>query len=246
MRIAVLMLSYERYETLKKVLDHNLNNAGYPFDLFIWDNGTKDQRVIELLESQNCAVFYARTNEGIARPFNCLMQSCYELGYDAFHVMANDILEPENWLRDKVRYLQAYPQSGMISISPGPIPYLLSYLSTDMPVYLGDVIGQFMISKQVYERVGGFNESFGNYGPIDNDYNARCRALGFWNYYIPGQSNHIDSSPADLYGYDKAAQVAGTWPTHTDNVRRYQADPASAYIPVSGDCVIEMKQFFND
>ncbi|MEZ2446115.1 glycosyltransferase family 2 protein [Chitinophaga sp. RCC_12] len=245
MRVAVLMLSYERYDTLKQILEHNMNNAGYPFDLFVWDNGSKDERVIPLLDSVAKIVWKCDRNYGIAAPFNVMIDHCYRCGYDAFHVMANDIFEPSNWLADKIRYLAGIPMSGMISICPGEMPYLPSYLSMDLPCHMGDVIGQFMISRRVYEKVGGFNEEFGNYGPIDNDYNARCAVSGFVNYYIPGQSQHIDSSPADLYGYDKAAAVAKTWPIHEANVRKYSENPESAYIPVDGECIVNMKQFWN-
>lgn len=270
-----MMLSYERYETLKQVLEHNMNNAGYPFDLFIWDNGSQDKRVLKLLSEQNAAVVYANKNEGIARPFNELMDSCYLLGYDAFHVMANDILEPDNWLADKITMIGALNKlhiplqngellgsptfvrvkSGMVSIAPGSHNYpevTPCFHEADIPAagypsvyYPGDVIGQFMITREVYEKIGGFNEEFGYYGPIDNDYNARCAATGFVNYYIPGQSQHIDTSPADLYGYNKAAAVAKTWPIHVENVKRYQENPESCYMPVSGECIVNMKQFWD-
>lgn len=247
MKVAVLMLSYERYDTLKQVLGHNMNNAGYPFDLFVWDNGSKDPRVSALIwqymEHPN-RFMGSDVNMGIAAPLNHLITEAYSRGYDAFHVMANDILEPDNWLADKVVHLKRIPESGMVSICPGPIPYH-AWNKNDRPIYPGDVIGQFMISRQVWERLGGFTTQFGLYGPIDNDYNARCRAKGFVNYYIPGQSIHLgDDNPG--YGYDKADQVEKTWPQHIENVKSYQADPGSAYIPVDGQSTINMNQFFND
>lgn len=247
MKVAVLMLSYERYDTLKRVLEHNMNNAGHPFDVFVWDNGSKDIRVHELLEEYADYINCNGVNAGIAYPLNRLTKLAYSEGYDAFHVMANDILEPDNWLVDKVSYLtssiQTKERSGMISISPDPIPYKESYYC-GKKVYIGDVIGQFMISREVYEKVGGFNEAFGYYGPIDNDYNARCRLSGFLNYYIPGQSEHLHDASGENYGYDKAALVAKTWPVHVANVERYRANPETCCIPVDGEHLINMKQYF--
>lgn len=245
MKVAVLMLSYERYDTLKQVLEHNMNNAGHPFDLYVWDNGSNDIRIPDLFTGKAKGIWCPVANFGIAWPLNMMARHCYKQGYDALHVMANDILEPDNWLADKIQYLQHIPQSGMISISPGAIPYPDTVVN-GIEVFAGDVIGQFMISRQVWEKVGAFNEQFGMYGPIDNDYNARCAALDFVNYYIPGQSVHLDNSPANMYGYDKAAMVAKTWPVHVANVARYQADAASCYIPVDGECLINMKQFSDE
>lgn len=246
MKVAVLMLSFERYDTLKRVLEHNLANAGCEFDLFIWDNGSKDERVLSMLRKTGGKVFSLVSNKGIAYPLNVMMLYAYNRGYEAFHVMANDILEPNNWLADKVKYLSAFGKSGMISICPGPIPYMPSYLSMDMPFYFGDVIGQFMISRQVYEQVGRFREDFGHYGPIDNDYNARCIAKGFVNYYIPGQSIHLgDDNPG--YGYNKHQVVAATWPVHVQNTVKYAQDPDSAYLaPENNDYTINMDQFADD
>lgn len=276
MRIAVLMLSYERYDTLKRVLEHNMANAGYPFDLFVWDNGSKDERIFDLIGYYKPERFYRlNENRGIAGPLNTMLSITFSMGYEAFHVMANDILEPNNWLADKINMIQALQtphvplhdakllgspnhdivKSGMVSIAPGVHNYPEVRPCFTLPpfppnhgvlkYYPGDVIGQFMITRQVYERVGGFREDFGQYGPIDNDYNARCKAMGFVNYYIPGQSQHIDNSPADLYGYNKAELVAKTWPIHEANVKRYNDNPESAYIPVSGDNIVNMKQFWD-
>lgn len=270
------MLSFERYDTLKRVLEHNMANAGYPFDLFVWDNGSKDQRVKDLLKvSKYHSLWLMRENSGIAKPLNDMMQCAFNEGYDAFHVMANDILEPDNWLRDKVGFIQLLDKphiplvngrllgspnhttvsSGMVSIPPGEHNYsevTPCFDPSDKPdidgpirYYPGDVIGQFMISREVYEKVGAFREDFGHYGPIDNDYNARCAAMGFVNYYIPGRSIHLGSDNPG-YGYDKATVVHETWPRHMDNVCRYLEDPSTAYIPPAGECTINMKQFENE
>ncbi|MBC9913174.1 glycosyltransferase family 2 protein [Chitinophaga varians] len=273
MKVAVLMLSFERYETLKHVLEHNLANAGYPFDLFVWDNGSQDDRIPELIRWHEPKHFYpAKENKGIAAPLNDMIRFAYSLGYDAFHVMANDILEPDNWLSDKVEFIKLLGKlhiplvngkllgspnhttvsSGMVSIPPGEHNYpevTPCFDASDRPnivgpirYYPGDVIGQFLITREVYEAVGAFREDFGYYGPIDNDYNVRCAAKGFVNYYIPGQSIHLgDDNPG--YGYDKGTVVQETWPRHVENVYRYLEDPTTAYIPPSGECTINMKQF---
>jgi len=238
------MLSYERYDTLKKVLDHNLKNAGYPFDLFVWDNGSTDSRVCSLIESYSPERHYKPCkNKGIAPALNFMMSVSFLRGYDAVHFMANDILEPDNWLLSKVQYLQAIPSSGTISHCPGDTGYPYQEIA-GRPMFPGDVVGNCMISRQVYEQVGSLREDFGNYGPIDNDYNTRCRIRGFINYYIPGMSIHLDDHNNTLYGYDKAAIVQKTWPVYVGSIAEYMSNPESCYIPPDGQHTLEMDQHY--
>jgi len=217
MKVAILMLSYERYDTLVQVLPNNLQNAGCSVDLFILDQGSKDPRVLEIISSLRngdtlrAGMWHFRNdNIGIAAGFNYLLRQ--HPGYDAYQFMANDILEQPGWVAKKVEYLKAIPDSGMVSIPCGDHGYP-SRKAGGLWLHPGDVIGQFMISRQVYEKVGAFREDFGKYGPVDNDYNIRCAKAGFTNYYLPGmKAVHLDDHANDLYGYDKAAAVAKSWP----------------------------------
>jgi GT2 family glycosyltransferase len=243
MKVAVLMLSFNRYELLKKTLPHNANNAGYPFDLYIWDNGSTDIRVRQYLDSLHNvkSVIFNKENAGIAKPFNDMLNVIWQ-DYDAFLFMANDIKEPKNWLLHRVTYAQVIPESGMISVACGPHNYRQTTIN-HLPVYAGDVIGQFMITRKVFEKVGYFREDFGLYGPIDNDYNIRCRQLGFVNYYIPGiTANHLDDKDDKKYGYSKKDKVKETWQQFTQDVQRY-ADTEACYIPYDGQLTMNMKDY---
>jgi GT2 family glycosyltransferase len=241
MKVAVLMLSFNRYELLKKTLTHNVNNAGYPFDLYVWDNGSSDIRVRQYLETlpNVKSVVFNNENAGIAKPFNDMLNVICQ-DYDAFVFMANDIKEPKHWLLHRVSAAKAIQSSGMISVACSPHNYRLTVIN-GMSVYTGDVIGQFMITRQVFEKVGYLREDFGLYGPIDNDYNIRCRQLGFVNYYIPGISAiHLDDKDDKKYGYSKKDKVKETWQQFTQDVQRY-ADTEACYIPYDGQLTMNMK-----
>lgn len=241
--VAILMLSYERFEVMERVVKHNLANAGCNVDLFVWDNGSKDKRILNLLSQHayEIAVSPDGENWGIAKPFNILMQRAYKLGYKYFQFMANDILEPEGWVKRKIDYIKEINNSGMVSICPNAtVPYE-QLNNSGMTYHPGDVIGQFMFTREVYEKVGSFYEGFGKYGPIDNDYNNRCTKAGFINYYLPAlSSQHIDDNAVpDLYGYDKMTELQKSW-------QIYQARTANPdyYIAPNEDYVINMDQYF--
>lgn len=244
MKVAVLMLSYNRYEILRQTVEHNTTNAGHPFDLYIHDNGSTDYRVVPYLESIKHKfelLRFDRCNKGIAVPFNSFLRALGDK-YDAFVFMANDILEPDNWLRDRVNYMKMIPNSGMVSIAVGEHGYP-SRMDNGMIIHPGHVIGQFMISREVFDTVGYLREDFGLYGPIDNDYNIRCERMGYINYYLPGvKAIHLDDNDDTKYGYSKSEQVSRTWPEFVNTLSRYN-DINNVYIPFDGQMTIDMKEY---
>jgi len=245
MKVAVLMLSFNRYELLKKTLTHNLKNAGCEFDLFIWDNGSTDPRVSEYLKTVPGVkyLFFNKDNIGIARPFNILMDMAFNSDrYDAVMFMANDIKEPKNWLLERVKYLEAIPDSGMVSVALADHNYRPG-IRNGQRIYPGHVIGQFIISRACFLATGYFREDFGHYGPIDNDYNVRSNQLGFISYYLPTlRGIHLDDKDDRKYGYSKKEKVKETWEQFKQDISRY-ADPAACYIPYDGQLTINMKDY---
>lgn len=229
MRVAVLLLSYERYETLLKTLQSNIANAGCQFDLFVLDQGSKDGNVLSLMKNlmsigggviQFWEVQYLPFNIGIAAGFNLLMKRvALQPDYDYYQFIANDILEPENWLINKIRAIQSIPNSGMVSIPVGDHAFAPVKLGNQW-TFPGDVIGQFMISAEVWKKVGAFREEWGHYSPVDIDYNARCRKAGFVNYYINSpRAIHLDDKDRNLYGYNKDEAIARTWPLYGESLK---------------------------
>lgn len=248
MRVAVLMLSYNRYELLAETMIKNREIAGRPYDLFVWDNASTDERVGNLLLKMERDTYIKKLwfnpyNVGIAKAFNEML-AYVRNSYDAFVFMANDILEPVDWLADRVKYLDVFSNSGMISQSPHQVrpnyPAHRFPARKDLLIYPGDVIGQFMISKQVLDKVGAFRDDWGEYAPIDNDYNYRCSRAGFVNYYIPGMAVHLDEAEPTNYGYDKQQRISETWAMHVAGLSQYN-DPANIYKPLPGELTHNMR-----
>lgn len=224
------MLSYERYNTLVKTLTNNIERAGCEFDLFVLDQGSKDYRVLRFLSGLhgheyigghknlgNVSVLANESNVGIAAGFNELMRRAS--GYDFYQFIANDIMEPDNWLIDKVRAIQSIPNSGMVSIPVGEHA-LAPVKMVEQWVYPGDVIGQYMISREVWEKVGAFREDWGHYSPVDLDYNRRCVKAGFVNYYLSGkQAEHLEQGDRSLYGYNKDEAISRTWSLFSESLK---------------------------
>ena len=166
MKVNVIFLDYERHDFTERVKQQNFNNAGHPFDV-----------VILSMKGISAAI-----NEGILRSH----------GYDAIVTMANDIIMPDNWLRNMVIAAQSIPETGMCGI------HCVEGLGTEEN-YKGVAIhkaftsfGNVLIPMNAIKRIGFFNEDYDPYGMNDADYAYRLNATGFLNYYLAGmKAEHI-------------------------------------------------------
>ena len=236
-RPVLLLLSMERYELLARTLANNILKAGCPVDLIALDQGSSDPRVHELLQTVCTRYFVAEKNIGIGAGLNFLLKQAMEAGYDYFQFMANDILEQEGWVAQKTAFIGYVNdiQHGMISTYPGsdalPVVSCRYKVIGNTNYSPGHVIGQFMLHRELVEKVGYFKDFGHPYAPIDNDYNVRCERMGFTNYYIdPSQyrATHIDLQDK-IYGYNKKDMIDCTWPVHVMDSTRY--DEQNAYLP---------------
>lgn len=136
-------------------------------------------------------------------------------------ILANDILEPDNWLEIRNQFMQD-KTIGICSIP-------LDGFNGDSL----DLIGNFTISGEAIKRVGAFNEELDPYGAIDLDYCTRCRASGLQTKFIPNtKAIHIEQNGIDAYGYNKMDLVKKTWDLHNRNVSAYGDGTKTYYIPL--------------
>lgn len=160
------------------------------------------------------------TDKGIA---NAINKGLRQLDFDYIGyvtILANDILEPDNWLQTRNEFMQ--DEIGICSIP-------LNGFNGDSL----DLIGNFTISAEAIKRVGAFNEELDPYGAIDLDYCTRVRAAGLQTKYIPNtKAIHIEQNGIDAYGYNKMDLVKKTWDLHNRNVQAYGDGTKTFYIPL--------------
>lgn len=191
---AVIVLNYNSTDLV--TIHRNINKAGM---------------VIDNLQIVNKA--------GIAKAMNYGIKIC---GYADFYTfLANDIEEPEGWLKLRNKFMQVY-NAGICSF---PLSEPAHYNDQDL-------IGNYTISHALYEAIGAFNETFDPYGPIDLDYCHRARAAKFKTLYIPGyycvhpQEHGMDNK----YGYSKKKMVEDKWGQHVKDVLGYETGEKPIYI----------------
>lgn len=184
MQVTIILLDYLRHEHTQRVKDVNLNNAGYDFELV-----TVDRKGVS-----------AAINEGIAQ------------AQDAVVTMANDILMPDNWLFNFVRYATQIPDSGMIGIhTVEGVP--ASSEINGLKIWETCPFGNVLITKQAIDKVGYFNTDLDPYSVNDKDYYLRCTLAGLKCYYIPGKAEHIghDVGEQSEYRLMKDKSLAELW-----------------------------------
>jgi GT2 family glycosyltransferase len=161
------------------------------------------------------AHFVAINTEGIANAMNEAIDIAGVDGYDAIAYLANDIIEPENWLPKKIEALQTYPSAGIVASS-------LDHVRRG--VNSQHIISNWLLSMKVVEQIGIFNESMFPYGPIDLDYCERANLAGFNTYYVMDcLAEHIGGhASGDEYGYNKAELLQKNWPKHEADIRGYR------------------------
>lgn len=170
----IILLDYLRHEYTQRVKDVNLKNPGAEFELIQVD-----------IKGISKAI-----NEGISRASGDVV------------TMANDILMPDNWLRDMFLYKETITDSAMIgmhTVEGLPAPTEINGLK----IWECCPFGNVLITKQAIEKVGYFNLDLDPYSTNDADYFWRCKLSGLRSYYIPGKAEHIGHDVGEKTDYRK-------------------------------------------
>jgi GT2 family glycosyltransferase len=165
-------------------------------------------------------------NDGIAKPLNVMMKIAFETGADYVVTMSNDMLEQEGWIVQMALAAMQLQKVGIVSIPPTD-PTVTRYERKEengFTIEEGDLIGNFLITRALWEKIGGFSEEYGNYGPIDIDYCMRARIAGFRTIYLSNfKTNHLGYNQDPSYKKPKMELLAKAWPKFWANCAGYRS-----------------------
>jgi GT2 family glycosyltransferase len=174
----------------------------------IYGNRSRDILFENELKAGHYADYIDIDIKGIANALNegidySLIYSSFspEDDYEAIAFLANDIIEPQDWLAKKIEALTIYPDAGVVASS-------LDHKRTEINSEL--IISNWLISAEVIKKIGYFNEDIYPYGPIDLDYCERAWAAGFKTYYVKDCLAVHTDSPVD-YGWSKSEIIKVEW-----------------------------------
>ena len=182
MNIAVILLTQNREDLTKRVIDQNFYNSGYDADCFLIDNGSAEVNLKYPFKGYDLS----KTKRGIGAGVNAGLRMTR--GYDGVCLLANDILLPQNWLSKWVMFAKRVSKTGIIGIHcVEELPPLQDGVhKTHTP------FGDNFLTRELIDTIGGYNTEYDPYGMQDRDYAERATIAGFTNYYLPDlRSEHI-------------------------------------------------------
>jgi len=191
--ISILLLTIDRYELTKKCVGKALEEAGADYELLVCDNGSKDKRTLDYINSLKPVYFRKNfKNKGIGCMYNFLATKAKG---DFICIIDNDIELPSNWLKDAV---ESYKENDGI----------LGWKCVEGP-NKDYVYGTKFLSKKRFDEMNGFDEKYGLYGLEDSDLNKRIVEAGYVNRYV-GNSIHLGVGEHDQGEYRKMKDKALT------------------------------------
>jgi GT2 family glycosyltransferase len=244
---SLMMVTYNRLDLTKRMLDNLLKVTKRPFNLVIVDNGSEDGTKEYLVEfayqtinsvCMNVALELNEENKGIAIGRNQTMKIVDDSYPDTkwYCTIDNDVEVPENWLNDCISVMQKNPKYGMIGVNMERKMYSLvtSNGVTFQHKPQGNLGTACMVFPQALHRMlGFFNTEYGKYGEEDADWGMRARVVGYQLGYIKEMGNHFGEGENDQGEYReyKTACHKKNLAKFNANCRAYAQRAKSIHIP---------------
>lgn len=221
------MVTYNRLELTKRMLDSLFANTDSPFRLIIVDNGSTDGTV-EWLKSmprrnslcQSYDFHFNEKNLGIACGRNRAMKIADKYNDPWLSTLDNDIELVPNWLSKCLDVLSANSKFA-IGLNMEDIEYPLMTMNGKQVQFkkagnLGTACTVF--PRDLHTAIGFFNTEFGLYGEEDADYFIRARVVGYRMGYLPEKGTHFGVGELDTGEYRE-------WKTemHAVNLEKFRA-----------------------
>lgn len=187
----VVIPVHNQLEYTRLCLESVFRYTDIPFHLLIVDNGSTDGTAEFLRDIRSPGPYLGRLsvltnpeNAGVARSWN---QGIAAAAEGPVCLINNDIVVTRGWLRNLLGFLLEFPHFGIAGahVTDGPIPpgydeWAARYVAQHWRITHDGFHGCcFMLSREVIERVGPFDERFEIGVWEDVDYQHRARLAGF-------------------------------------------------------------------
>ena len=190
----ISIVTWNRKDSLQKVLDSIFEHTLGKYQIYITDNGSTDGTVDYLKEvskKHSVDVLYLRENLGIAKARNAHWHKC--VGYDVVRMDDDIVIETNDWFniyRDVAYRYHAFtgrlPESAVAYLD-GNINDDLIFADSmkDAEHSIFSVSGQLMfIPKDSIYSIGYWNENYGMSGFEDIDYALKGAMLGYTQIFV--------------------------------------------------------------
>lgn len=188
-KCSIIILNWNSGELLDLCLKLVLLRTQWLIDIIIIDNGSKDEKSIEVLKSleDKFKIIYNKENLGFAKAVN---QGIKIADRNSDICLLNvDAEVQEDWLTNMYETMMSIPDSGMV----GPLGNEVAsghqcegYVDKDTKV--PNLYGYcLLILRELIDKIGIFDEQYCIGGYEDNDYGVRAKLAGY-ELYISSKS----------------------------------------------------------
>jgi GT2 family glycosyltransferase len=181
MRISLVIPVYNQLMHTMQCLESIRRVADQPDELIVIDNASTDSTP-EYLKGTGVQVIANATNLGCAKAWN---QGIRASSGDVIGILNNDTVVTPGWIRALVEFMD---RSGCGIVSPamreGPLDYEIDKYALEFTAKCVDAIRPgllgpcFFVRRDVFERVGLFDETFTYGGCEDTDFLWRAQKAG--------------------------------------------------------------------
>ncbi len=240
----IMIVTFNRAELTKRMLNSLLERTKRPFNLVIVDNGSSDDTHEYLVKwlaglSDTEAILSTNSeNKGIAVGRNQALKIADETFPESkwLCTLDNDVEMPEGWLTECIDILQANTRYGMLGVNMEgkPYPIVTENGKTFQRKPVGNLGTACMVfPKSVHKMLGFFNTEYGKYGEEDADWGMRARVVGYQMGYIERMGTHFGEGENDVGPYReyKTACHKNNLAKFNANCRAYAQRTKPIYIP---------------
>lgn len=212
-RLAVVMLTVDQQDMTLRALNSLMCQLDGKAGVLVWDNGSSDGTAPMVAQKfPEVVVCRSESNLGVASGRNAAaMEATKRWKPDYLLFLDNDLILREGFVAALIDRLDECRDVGQVQakllyldepsrINDGGGSRIIFWLGKTDPVGFKELDqGQFdavkecvccggamMVRREIFESLGGFDESFSPYGPEDIDFSLRLQASGHRAQYIPG------------------------------------------------------------
>lgn len=237
-KVSIVMLTYNRFDVTKPAIESVRAATRQPYELIIVDNGSQDGTLsyLDEIEREGATVIRNGANRGVAAGWN---QGLRAATGECLMVLNNDVLVAGDWLERMVRAAYSIPGAGLVgtrtSLGGGPQRLVPDYEDVaDFPLFarrysqLADgswfevarVVAVAMLwRREVYERLGEFDERFAPANFEDDDYSLRALKAGYRNviandvfvHHVGSASHSRDRTERNPMVHRNAERLRAKW-----------------------------------
>ncbi len=229
MTTSIMLVTYNRLELTKRMLDSFFKNTTSPYRFIVVDNGSSDgtpEFLTSLQVPASCVgyeYFLSPSNLGIAVGRNVGLQMADKHFDDWLSTVDNDIEFAPGWLEECIGIMQANPNFAIgVNMENTMYPIITQNGKSFQFKPRGNLgTACTVFPRKLHVMLGFFNTEYGLYGEEDADFFIRARMMGFQLGYLKQSGIHFGEGELDEGEYREFKTQC-----HARNLAKFQQNCA--------------------